>query len=298
MPFDSVLPFGAATLPADPAPARVGLSLVAERVAASLLHAPHARLCLLDAAASALGDADGQPPCEQGDAMLAAAVAARGAPLLVADADAEPDAALAAALRALGCRAYLGVPVVAADGAILGVLAVADARPRDWQPGDVGRLADAALLAAEACAERGDGGDAARWLRRIARREARAARRTSERRLALIFNGTADLTFLVSVDGAVLRCAAANDAFLAAVGCDATHVVGRPLDAMLPAPAAASVVARCDAALRGGLPVRYEQRLALAAGARTLDLTLTPILDDAPRCAYVLGVARDVSATD
>ena len=298
MPFDSAFPSGAATLPAGPAPARAALFVVAQRVAASLLQAPHARLCLLDAAAAAfVGEGDGPPPCDGADAALGAAVAARGAPLVVADVHAERDAAIAAPLRALGWRAYLGVPVVAADGAILGVLAVADVRTRDWQAADVGRLADAALLAAEACAERaGESGDAARWLRRMARREARAARRTSERRLALIFNSTADLTFLVSVEGDVLRCAAANDALLAAVGREAAQVVGRPLDAMLPPQAAASVHARCTAAIRGGEPVRYEQRLPQPTGARTLDLTLTPILDDAPRCAYVLGVARDVTA--
>ena len=77
-------------------------------------------------------------------------VVAGGAPLAVDDATAHPLGERDSAVRGLGVRAYLGLPLTSAEGETLGAFCAIDTAPRAWTAADEERLAD---LAAGACAE-------------------------------------------------------------------------------------------------------------------------------------------------
>lgn len=71
-------------------------------------------------------------------------VLATGLPLAVNNAPADPRLRNNPAIRDLGVVAYLAVPLAMPDGAIIGVLCVADRTPRAWQPEHQEALADLA----------------------------------------------------------------------------------------------------------------------------------------------------------
>lgn len=66
-------------------------------------------------------------------------------PLAVSDAREHPLLAENGATRDLGVRAYLGIPVHARDGTVLGSFCAISDEPRDWTEDDAASLADVAL---------------------------------------------------------------------------------------------------------------------------------------------------------
>lgn len=73
------------------------------------------------------------------------AVAARE-PFVVEDARAHPLVRANLAIRDLGVIAYLGIPLITADGHALGSFCAIDGRPRVWTPDDIATLTDLAAL--------------------------------------------------------------------------------------------------------------------------------------------------------
>ena len=283
--------------------ARDGALARARRLAASLLGAPVGWTWL-----ERRGDA-GQGSDAAGDALVADTagaqlgreVIARGAPLVVADAVRAGSAPLRHALLAHGWRSFVAVPLLGPDGTALGALAVADVRPRSWREEDVVALGELASLATMAATAGGADRD---WLSALAHREAQDARRKSEELLALVFHGTPDITFLLSVDEAreasgeadPFRFVAVNDACLELTGLAAEQVLGRRVSEVLPPPLLAVQLARFRQVARVGEPLCYEERLRLPLGPATVEVTLTPIVGEQDdRCLYLLGVARDVT---
>ena len=300
MPFQPSPLLDAARTGAPPADARSGMPARAQRAAALLLRAPIATVCLLDGGpmdglARGAAPLPGLPCSVTPAAPLYAEVVRRRAPLVIGDAGTVDVPPMLAALRAQAWQAFVAVPLLTASGTLRGVLAVADVVPRSWRAEEVAALVDLATLAADAYGVGGDEG--ARWVRAVAQREAQEARRKSEQWLALVFNSTADLTFLMSVeeDGRY-RCVAVNDSYLAVTGFTESEVVGHDLADFLPADAAARMVERYGVAVRGGEPLHYEECVLLPVGTLQMETLLTPIVDDAGRCTYLLGVARDVTA--
>ena len=271
----------------------------AQRSAALLLRVPVATVCLLDGGGRGSAGRDGLPagalPCATSPAaaLYAEVVRRRGA-LAVADAAAMVVPAMATALRALAWQSFLGVPLLGPGGVVRGVLAVADVVPRSWRGDEIAALADLAALVAEAHGAPDDEG--ARWIRDVAQREAQEARRKSEHWLALVFNGTADLTFLMDVEGDGFRCLAVNESYLAVTGYAEAEVVGRTIWEILPPAAAEQAAARYRAVVRDGEPMQYEEVVRLPVGEVQVETLLTPISGEDGRCRYLLGVARDVTA--
>jgi GAF domain-containing protein len=74
------------------------------------------------------------------------AVASRE-PLVVSDAREHPVLKDDLAIRDLGVIAYLGIPLVASDGHVLGTLCVIDGKPRSWSSEQVSLLTDLAASA-------------------------------------------------------------------------------------------------------------------------------------------------------
>ena len=64
-------------------------------------------------------------------------VVTAGAPLVVENAPAHPQVCDNLAIRDLGVKAYLGIPILSPDGLVLGSFCVIDTQPRRWTPREV-----------------------------------------------------------------------------------------------------------------------------------------------------------------
>ena len=73
-------------------------------------------------------------------------VVATGAPLVVQDADQHPVLSDNLAIRGFGVVAYLGMPLVTADGHVLGALCAIGPEPRTWTANDAAALRDLAAV--------------------------------------------------------------------------------------------------------------------------------------------------------
>jgi PAS domain S-box-containing protein len=113
-------------------------------LAARLLGIGHAKVTLFTDSDTVIGGYGLPPGVVGGPALLTGALSAltvnQGATLVVPDASADERMAHLEAVTSGQVRAYLGAPLVAASGHVVGVLTVYDAAPRNWS-GD-----DAALL--------------------------------------------------------------------------------------------------------------------------------------------------------
>ena len=136
-------------LDSSPEPALDHLTRLARR----LLRAPVALVSLVDAERQFFGSQQGlaEPLASSRQTPLSHSfckhVVAAGAPLLVADACEHPLVRDNPAVPEFGVRAYLGAPLRAPDGQVLGSFCVLDTAPRVWSEGDVslaGELAEAA----------------------------------------------------------------------------------------------------------------------------------------------------------
>ncbi|SFU06488.1 Serine phosphatase RsbU, regulator of sigma subunit [Geodermatophilus amargosae] len=140
--------------------ASAALDRLAE-LAARLLAAPIAQISLLDDV-EVIVAGTGLPPGTVGreaplDATACAVPAAEGLPVVVPDVRDEPRAADLPQVRAGVVGAYLGAPMIDADGFAVGVLCVAAPTPRTWADTDVAtlrQLASAAVAELELAALR------------------------------------------------------------------------------------------------------------------------------------------------
>ncbi len=121
------------------------------RLAVAVVGAPISLLSLIDGERQWVKSAAGVPPGAAPRSIpisgsICGQVAATGRPLVIPSlegAQVDPDTPM----RAWGVRAYAGVPLVTGDGHAVGVLCVADTRPRAWSPEALAALRDLAALA-------------------------------------------------------------------------------------------------------------------------------------------------------
>lgn len=118
-----------------------------------------------------------------------------------------------------------------------------------------------------------------------------------EARYALLFNTVSDLVFVMKCeDAGRFRCLEVNQAYLEVTGLRPDQVVGRTPEEVLPPAAADYVLARYREAIRSAGPIRYEEDVVLPSGRVIVETTLTPVFDGLGRPAYLIGIARDVTA--
>ncbi|HYC33169.1 MAG TPA: GAF domain-containing protein, partial [Gemmatimonadales bacterium] len=126
------------------------------RMAARLLGAPVALISLVTDDRQFFKSATGlpEPWATRREAPLAYSICRHvvetGASLVLDDIRRDPLLRSSPAVRELGWTSYAGVPLVSAEGFVLGALSVVDVVPRLWSERDVGLLHD---LAASAVAE-------------------------------------------------------------------------------------------------------------------------------------------------
>jgi PAS domain S-box-containing protein len=105
-------------------------------LAARLVGAGHAKVTLFTGADTVVGGHGLAAGVVGGPALLTGALSAivvrQGRPLNVTDASCDPRVADLPAVTSGQVRAYLGAPLVAASGHVVGVLAVYDPEPRAW----------------------------------------------------------------------------------------------------------------------------------------------------------------------
>ncbi|HEY4605989.1 MAG TPA: GAF domain-containing protein, partial [Blastococcus sp.] len=105
-------------------------------LAARLVGAGHVKVTLFTDQDTVVGGYGLPAGVVGGPALLTGALSAivvrQGAPLHVSDAGADPRLAELPAVTSGQVRAYLGAPLVAASGHVVGVLAVYDPEPRSW----------------------------------------------------------------------------------------------------------------------------------------------------------------------
>ena len=207
---------------------------------------------------------------------------AGAAPLAIGDTAADPLCDGLPAVRD-GVRAYLGVPIRGAGGAVVGSLAVCDTAPRAWTDDDLALLDD---LAAAVSAE-----IAARATARGRGERHQEAQDQSEALFRALFDNVSQLTGLLAPDGTVVE---ANRTALDFAGLRREDVVGRPLWATLSVPEGMERRHR-EAVARAaeGETVRYEEAVRDARGHEVvLDVTLKPALGEA---GLILLEGRDVT---
>ncbi|MGY1704051.1 SpoIIE family protein phosphatase [Geodermatophilus sp. SYSU D00697] len=123
-------------------------------LAARLLGTAHAKVTLFTDEDTVIGGHGLQSGVVGGPALLTGALSAltvrQGAPLVVPDARSRQDLAGLSAVTSGQVGAYLGVPLLAASGSVVGVLAVYAPEPRSWSDDDTALLQE---LAASVVAE-------------------------------------------------------------------------------------------------------------------------------------------------
>jgi PAS domain S-box-containing protein len=123
-------------------------------LAARLVGAGHAKVTIFSEDDTVIGGVGLPPGVMRGPALLTGAlseiVVRQGGPLNIPDALADPRVAELPAVVSGEVRAYLGTPLIAASGHVVGVLAVYDPVPRSWADDDAELLLQlAAAVTAE-----------------------------------------------------------------------------------------------------------------------------------------------------
>jgi PAS domain S-box-containing protein len=119
------------------------------RLAARLVGARHAQVTIVNDGDTVVGSAGLPPGAAAGSPLLAGAfseiVVRKGGSLRLPDALADPCVADLPAVASGEVRAYLGTPLVAASGHVVGALAVYDPVPRPWADDDAELLLQLAV---------------------------------------------------------------------------------------------------------------------------------------------------------
>jgi len=126
------------------------------------------------------------------------------------------------------------------------------------------------------------------------RGQAEDALQERERRLSSIFDAVADILFYVDVDeDGSYRFATVNPAFMAATGLRHDHVIGKPIEAVLPSPEMANE--RFGEAIHERRVVRWEEAVEFPSGRRICELSVAPVFDATGKCTNLVGAVHDVT---
>ena len=131
--------------------------------------------------------------------------------------------------------------------------------------------------------------------------------RVQERQLAMIFNSARDMMMLVKVEpGVLFRVVSVNREYLNKVHSvgfrfTAEDFAGKTCDEVLalfgfPAAAAAAIRARYAQVIESREVLAYDEDKSGPAGVFHGRTTITPLLDDSGRCAFVLYATQDITA--
>ncbi len=179
------------------------------RLTSRLLHVPVARVLLVDAPRQRSKTARGlpEPPADKCQTPLSHAfcqhVVATSAPLVVNDAREQPLLHDNLAVPDPGLVAYLGCPLRAPDGHVLGALCAIDTNPRSWTASDIELLTDLAALVPAEIARRQAIEDAAQARAALLKAQEQAA---VDNRLHLLADSMPQIIWTSTPDGKLQYC--------------------------------------------------------------------------------------------
>jgi PAS domain S-box-containing protein len=252
------------------------------RLAADLIEAPRAQVSLLaeeQVIASIFGTelAPDQRTGPLADS-LCTVTARLGAPFAVSDTRRDPRVQDLPPVTQGGIRAYLGVPLLASNGLLLGSLCVYDHQPRSWTAGNVGILSE---LAASAVAEL--------ELRAVS---AEMATKVAQLDLALSAAGTGSYEW--DLRSNELHW---DDRLIRIFGYDPASFSGQfeEFSARVHPDDRERVQETLDRAVAAQGELSLEYRIVHGSGVRWIEARGRVLTDDAGRPARLLGVAYDAT---
>lgn len=128
------------------------------------------------------------------------------------------------------------------------------------------------------------------------KKRAEEALKESKDRLSLIFNNSSDLIFLMKIEpNGGYRLLEVNNAYVKVTGVPRKYLVGKLIETVLPKDIYDRVTQRYQQAINQGKTIHYEETNETPNGTLTVDVTLTPIFDDAGKCTHLIGFGRDIS---
>ncbi len=249
------------------------------RLAARVLDAPVCLVSLVDdrrqffKSALGLGGPAGEARQTPLTHSFCQHVVISGAPLVVDDAKTNPLVCDNLAIRDLGVRAYLGVPIRSPDGFVLGSFCVIDTKPRPWSSREVELLGEfAGLVEAE-----------------IAQRAATIKEEATLMRLRAVLDGTTFSVIATSPEGVIEMFNAGAERML---GYTAAEMVGRltPV-AIHVAEEVVAVAAALSAEPGREITPGFEVFATLAQMGRADEREWTYVRKDGARLPVVLSVS-------
>ncbi len=129
------------------------------------------------------------------------------------------------------------------------------------------------------------------------RRHLEDALQESRQRLASIYDTVGDSIFLVAIeaDGG-FRFESVNRQFVATTGMPVEAVVGKRLEAVIPAPSLPLVLDRYRQAAGDKAALRWEETSDYPTGRLTGEVSIAPVLDEQGRCTHLVGAVHDITA--
>ena len=205
----------------------------------------------------------------------------RGTTVVAEDLLAHPDcAAFGELANQAGLRACWSEPMLDSSGKVLGTFCIYLRQPGLPTEDDLKLVHQASHLAAIA----------------IERKRAEALLLESEQRYRDIFDNSLDSLFLLEVvEDGCFRIIEVNPALERSVSLERADLIGKTVEELLPATAAASAIAKFQHCVDSWSPIDEEIQLDLPIGQRVFHSTLLPVCDDCGRIQRIVGIFRDIS---
>jgi PAS domain S-box-containing protein len=259
----------------DQAPELLGSILLVDRDGARIRHCAAPRL-----SERFMQAIDGRPIGEGAGSCGTAAY--RRAPVVVEDIATDPLWADYREIAAAeGLRACWSTPIFDAQRQVLGTFALYFREPGRPTPDHLGLIDMVTQTAAIA----------------IGRRREEEALHESRQRLVSIYDTVGDTIFLLAVesDGG-FRFESVNKRFVAMTGLPMDAVVGKRVDAVIPAISLPLVLGRYRQAVSDKAVVRWEETSDYPAGRLTGEVSVAPVFDEQGRCTHLVGAVHDATA--
>jgi diguanylate cyclase (GGDEF)-like protein/PAS domain S-box-containing protein len=116
------------------------------------------------------------------------------------------------------------------------------------------------------------------------------------RHLAYLFEHVADVIFFLEVlGGERYRFIAINERFAETTGLPLAAVMGKEVDEVIPPPSLDLVKQKYRQAIASGKPVHWEEVSNYPSGAKTGQVSVSPVVEADGSCRFLMGVVHDIT---
>ncbi len=122
------------------------------------------------------------------------------------------------------------------------------------------------------------------------------ALRERDKRLTSIYEHVNEIIFYLDVEAKdAYRFQSVNPAFLIATGLNASQVVGKLIQEVIPEPSLSLVMSNYRKAIQNREPVRWEEVTTFPSGTKVGDVSVSPLFDDKGICTNLIGTVYDIT---